>query len=215
MGHAVSAGSFTRDRCGALQPGQRGAERGCFGWCRRALPRSCQLVPAGGCLGFAADGRLSLPLGDLAGRGPRPDVLLRGTGRRGTVRVPTLKEETMTTIGYPRYLVATQVKAGRDDDFERFMRDVVVPAEVRARPHQVGMWQLMRPATDQPEGVKRAWLMAFYGPSTLVDWSLEDLFVEAYGADAWGQHMRYFEDMIEGEQTVYAVDGENALTGGA
>ena len=88
----------------------------------------------------------------------------------------------MTTTGTPRYVVATYVKAGRDDDFERFMREVVVPAEVRARPHQVGMWHLMRPATDQPEGVTRAWLMTFYGPSTLDDWSLEPLFDEA------GQH---------------------------
>jgi hypothetical protein len=127
------------------------------------------------------------------------------------VRVPALKEETMTTMDYPRYVVVTHVKAGRDDDFERFMRDVVVPAEVRARPHQVGMWHLLRPATDQPEGVTRAWLMTFYGPSTLDDWSLEPLFDEAYGADASREHIRHFEDMVDGEQTVYAVDGESAL----
>jgi hypothetical protein len=119
-------------------------------------------------------------------------------------------EETMMT-GSLRYVVATHVKAGRDDDFERFMRDVVVPAGVRARPHQVGMWHLMRPAADQPEGVTRAWLITLCGPSTLDDWSLEPLFDEAYGADASRDHIRYFEDMIDGEQIVYAVDGEIAL----
>ncbi len=117
----------------------------------------------------------------------------------------------MTTTDSPRYVVATYVKAGRDDDFERFMRDVVVPAEVRARPHQVGMWHLMRPATDQPEGCTRAWIMTFYGPSTLDDWSLEPLFTEAYGVDASREHLQNFEDMVDGEQTVYALDGESAL----
>ena len=117
----------------------------------------------------------------------------------------------MTTTGALRYVVATRVKAGRDDDFERFMRDIVVPAGVRARPHQVGMWHLLRPAADQPEGGTCDWLITLYGPSTLDDWSLEPLFDEAYGADASRDHIRHFEDMIDGEQTVYAVDGEIAL----
>ena len=111
----------------------------------------------------------------------------------------------------PRYVVATHVKVGRDDDFETFLRGVVVPAEVQARPHLSGMWQLMRPAADQPEGCTRAWLMFFQGPSALDDWNLEPLFDEAYGADASREHMQYFEDMVEGEQTVYALDGESAL----
>ena len=117
----------------------------------------------------------------------------------------------MTIAGSPRYVVATFVKEGRDDDFETFMRDVVLPAEVRARPHLVGMWHLLRPAADQPEGATRAWLMTFYGPSTLDDWNLEPLFDEAYGADASREHIRHFDDMIDGEQTVYALDGESAL----
>jgi hypothetical protein len=127
------------------------------------------------------------------------------------VRVPALKEETMTTTSSPRYVVATNVKAGRDDDFERFMREVVVPAEAQTRPHQVGMWHLMRPAADQPEGVTRAWIITLFGPSTLDDWSLEPLFVEAYGADASREHIRHFEDMVDGEQTVYALDEESVL----
>jgi hypothetical protein len=115
------------------------------------------------------------------------------------------------TTSSPRYVVATYVKAGRDDDFERFMRDVVVPAEARARPHQVGMWHLLRPAPDQPEGCTRAWIMTLHGPSTLDDWDLEPLFDEAYGAGASREHLRTFEDMVDGEQIVYALDGESAL----
>lgn len=117
----------------------------------------------------------------------------------------------MEATDSPRYVVATTVKAGRDSDFERFMREVVVPAEVRARPHQVGMWHLLRPATDPSEGVTRAWLMTFHGPSSLDDWNLQPLFDEAYGADASREHLTYFEDMVEGEQTVYALDGEVVL----
>lgn len=44
----------------------------------------------------------------------------------------------MAMTSSPRYVLATHVKAGRDDDFETFMREVVVPAEVQARPHLVG-----------------------------------------------------------------------------
>ena len=71
----------------------------------------------------------------------------------------------MDTTLSPRFVVATHVRAGRDSDFERFLHDVVVPAEVQARPHQVGMWRLLRPAADQPEGATRAWLMIFSGRS--------------------------------------------------
>jgi hypothetical protein len=117
----------------------------------------------------------------------------------------------MAMTGPPRYVVATHVKVGRDDDFETFMREVVVPAEARVRPDLSGMWQLIRPAADQPEGCTRAWLMFFQGPSALNDWNLEPLFDEAYGGDASHEHMQYFEDMVEGEQTVYALDGESAL----
>ena len=117
----------------------------------------------------------------------------------------------MTTTDDLRYVVATNVKEGRDDDFETFMRDVVVPAEQKARPHQADMWHLMRPATHQPEGVTRAWIITLHGPSTLDEWSLEPLFDEAYGAEASREHIRHFEDMIDGEQTVYAVDAESVL----
>lgn len=117
----------------------------------------------------------------------------------------------MERTGSPRFVVATCVKAGRDRDFEKFLSDVVVPAEVRARPHQVGMWQLQRPAADQPDGVTRAWILTFYGPSTLDEWDLEPLFDEAYGADASREHLKYFVDMLDGEQVVYALDEDPAL----
>jgi hypothetical protein len=79
----------------------------------------------------------------------------------------------MAMTSTPRYVLATYVKEGRDDDFERFMREVVAPADVQARPHLVGKWQLLRPAADQPEGATRAWLMFFEGPAALDDWNLE------------------------------------------
>jgi hypothetical protein len=111
----------------------------------------------------------------------------------------------------PRFVIATFVKPGRDSDFEQFMRDVVLPAEKQVRPHQVGMWHLHRPADDQQEGVSRAWLMTFHGPSALDDWNLEPLFDEAYGTEASQEHLAHFADMVEGEQVVYALSGEVEL----
>jgi hypothetical protein len=117
----------------------------------------------------------------------------------------------MAMTSCPRYVLATHVKEGRDDDFETFMREVVAPADARARPYLVGKWQLLRPAADQPEGATRAWLMFFEGPSALDDWNLEPVFEEAYGVEKSREHMEYFDGMVEGEQTVYALDGESAL----
>ena len=117
----------------------------------------------------------------------------------------------MNRTGSPRFVVPTFVKAGRDADFETFLRDVVVPAEARARPHQVGMWQLLRPAADQPEGATRAYVLTFYGPSSLDEWDLQPLFDDAYGADKSREYLTYFEDMLEGEQVVYALDEEPVL----
>jgi hypothetical protein len=121
------------------------------------------------------------------------------------------KERVMDATDSPHYVVATFVKSGRDGDFEQFMRDVVVPAEARVRPDHVGRWHLLRPAADQPEGASRAWLMTFHGPFPLDDWNLQPLFDEAYGADASREHLARFEDMVEGEQTLYALDGEVSL----
>ena len=117
----------------------------------------------------------------------------------------------MESTNPSRFVVATHVKPGRDRDFERFMRDVVAPAEARLRPHRVGMWHLLPPAEDQPEGTSRAWVMTFHGPSALDDWNLQPLFEEAYGAELASEHLAHFEDMVDGEQTVYAVAGEVEL----
>ena len=111
----------------------------------------------------------------------------------------------------PRFVIATHVKAGWDSDFERFMREVVVPAEAAVRPHQVGMWHLLRPSEDELEGASRAWMMTFHGPSALDDWNLEPLFDEAYGVEASRDHLAQFQDMVEGEQVVYALSGEVEL----
>ena len=83
----------------------------------------------------------------------------------------------------PRFVVATRVRPGRDSDFEQFLREVVIPAVAKVRPHQVGMWNLLRPADDPPEGASRAWVMTFHGSSTLDEWDLQPLLDEAHGAE--------------------------------
>jgi hypothetical protein len=145
----------------------------------------------------------------VGGVSPGPEWVVGGDAERDRAR--PRKEQAMEMTDPPRYVMATFVKAGRDGDFERFMREVVIPAESRVRPHQVGMWHLLRPADDQPEGATRAWLITFHGLSTLEDWTLQPLFDEAYGPDESLEHLKYFEDMVDGEQIVYAVDGEVAL----
>jgi hypothetical protein len=45
----------------------------------------------------------------------------------------------------------------------------------------------------------------------LDDWNLQPLFDEAYGTDASREHLKYFEGMLDGEQTIYVLDGEVAL----
>jgi hypothetical protein len=88
--------------------------------CRSAIALQCNTTSSAP--HFAHGKRHCGPLGDAAWR-----------------KVQALKEQTKAMTSSPRYVLATHVKAGRDDDFETFMREVVVPAEVQARPHLVGM----------------------------------------------------------------------------
>jgi hypothetical protein len=118
----------------------------------------------------------------------------------------------MQATDTPRYVIATFVKPGRDSDFEQFIRDVVVPAVAQVQPQHVGAWRLLRPAGDETEETTRAWIMTMHGPSSLEDWDLQPLFDAAYGADASREHMRYLEDMLDGDQTVYALSGEVQLS---
>ncbi|WP_107771475.1 hypothetical protein [Nocardioides sediminis] len=56
-----------------------------------------------------------------------------------------------------------------------------------------------------------AWLITFHGPSTLDGWNLQPLLEEADDVDASLEHMKYFDDMVDGDQTVYALDEEVPL----
>ena len=114
----------------------------------------------------------------------------------------------MTTGELPRVIVTTPIKAGREADFETFVRDVIVPASRQARPDLADQWQVLRPATEQPSDAARAYVFFFYGDGPLEDWDLSTLFTAAYGEDAADVRVQEFGDLIDGAQTSYVVDGQ-------
>jgi hypothetical protein len=113
-----------------------------------------------------------------------------------------------STEDAPTMLAATVVKRGREAEFEEFVLDVIVEAEQRVKVGRQGRWRLLRPAKDQPQGATRAYMFLFYGDVPSEDWELDRLFDKAYGPEQGARHLQHFEDLIEGEQSVYAFDGE-------
>ena len=113
----------------------------------------------------------------------------------------------MTTPEAPRLVAATQVKAGREAEFETFVRDVITPAAERVHPHLADRWQLVRPAKHPPADVAApAYLFLFYGDAPYDSWDLGDVLPTAYGADEGRRHLETLEDLVDGEQLVFAVE---------
>lgn len=110
-----------------------------------------------------------------------------------------------------RFLAVNRVKAGREQEYEAFVREVIVPVTERLQPHLAGNWQALRPAQDQTEGAISAYGFAFYGDASLEDWDLERMWAEADGDEEASKRMRQFTDLIDGEQTVYGFGGELPL----
>ena len=76
----------------------------------------------------------------------------------------------MTTRETPRLLSVTPVKSGREQEFEAFIRDVIVPAVSQHRPHLTGQWQSLRPEDDLHGDGTRAYAFLFYGDAPVDDW---------------------------------------------
>jgi hypothetical protein len=100
------------------------------------------------------------------------------------------------------------VQAGREAEFEAFVRDVIAPAAERVKPHLADMWQLVRPAKDRPsDATAPTYLFLFYGEDVpYEDWNLSGLLPSAYGKEEGEQRLQEFDHFIGGEQTVYAVE---------
>jgi hypothetical protein len=108
-------------------------------------------------------------------------------------------------------MALTRVFAGREEVFETFVREVIVPAIDRARPHTSGLWQLLRPTGDQ-DGDGSVYAFVFYGEVPESDWDLDTLFAEVHGEQMGRRLSQQFEDMVVGDQEVYAFAGEVAAT---
>jgi hypothetical protein len=114
----------------------------------------------------------------------------------------------MSTRETPRLLSVTPVKPGREEEFEAFIRDVIVPAARQHRPHLIGQWQTLRPENDLHGDGTRAYVFVFYGDAPLDDWDVDTLLSAALGEDEGQRRMQEWIDMIDGEQTNVYVAAE-------
>jgi hypothetical protein len=97
----------------------------------------------------------------------------------------------------PTLLAISPVIAARADEFEDWLRTVVVPAQREHRPEQDGRWEVLR-ATDAEDGVVVfTFIFDGGGPS---EWELEPLLVRALGADGAQLAMAGLSAMMKGPQ---------------
>ena len=89
------------------------------------------------------------------------------------------------------------VIAERADDFEEWLRTIVVPAVREHRPEQEGRWEVLR-ATEEEDGTV-IFTFIFRGgdPS---DWHLEPLLNQALGAEGAQRAMANLSGMMKREQ---------------
>jgi molybdopterin-guanine dinucleotide biosynthesis protein A len=120
----------------------------------------------------------------------------------------------------PSFMALTKVKPERADEFETFVREVVVPAAVQARPQAAGLWQTLRPDTSgdpspfdaqgTAAGSANTYVFVFYGDLPMMDWELGSMFTDVHGEEKGRQLIEQFEDFLQGEQVVLPFSGEVA-----
>ena len=76
------------------------------------------------------------------------------------------------------------VADGREEDFERLVRDVVEPAVTAQRPDLVRRWQCLRtPKRASADGEVVTYAFVFDGGDLQEDWDLEELLRSHYGQE--------------------------------
>lgn len=106
-----------------------------------------------------------------------------------------------------RWIVLNPVKMDRRQEFEDFVRDVVVPAVKQVRPHLLGRWQVLRPEAPGDDG-PFVYGLLFYGDGPFSDWDLDTLLAEAHGDEEGARRAQEFVGFLDGEQEVHAFSGE-------
>lgn len=96
--------------------------------------------------------------------------------------------------GSEQTLIAiNRVRADRADEFEDYLRTVVVPATRGQRPDLDGRWRVLR-ATGPEDGVV---VFAFVCEGGLpTDWELRPIFEASFGAEGADRAMERFGDLL-------------------
>jgi hypothetical protein len=102
----------------------------------------------------------------------------------------------------PTMIAINPVIAERADDFEDWLRTVVVPASREHRPEQEGRWELLRGAGQQDGTVIFAFI--FRGGDAS-EWNLEPLLEQALGAAGAQRALADYTAMMKGEQASWLL----------
>ena len=97
----------------------------------------------------------------------------------------------------PTLIAINAVIAERADDFEDWLRTIVVPAARKHRPELQGRWEVLR-ATGQEDGTV-TFVFIFRGGDAS-EWSLEALLTQALGAEGAQRAMADMSGMMKREQ---------------
>lgn len=91
------------------------------------------------------------------------------------------------------HVYLTPVAAGRADDFDRFLREVVIPAVDARRPQLSGRWRALRPNSSNGDALTYVFL--FDGGDLETDWDLGPLFEEHFGKDQAERYFQQWDDL--------------------
>ena len=97
-------------------------------------------------------------------------------------------------------IALNDVREERADEFENWLRTVVVPVVNEHRPHLLGRWRVLRSAQPQ-DGVV---VFAFLFQGSPEDAELDPVLEEALGADGAERELATFTSMLKGEQRAWA-----------
>ena len=98
-------------------------------------------------------------------------------------------------------IALNRVVAARADDFEGWLRTVVLPA-VAKKPELAQRWEVLR-STGAADGVVNFVFLFQGGPPE--DWDLEPMLEEALGADGASRAMSQFADMLADQQQAWSL----------
>jgi hypothetical protein len=91
------------------------------------------------------------------------------------------------------HVYLTPIAADRADDFDRFLREVVIPAVDARRPDLSRRWRALRPSA--PDGDAVTYVFLFDGGDVETDWDLGPLFEEHYGEEQAARHFQTWVDL--------------------